>query len=175
MKILIGLSAVQTAILAFVCVRLSGVDTRMDGMEANIQAAAKAPAMITQLAYNRENRAGHRLSDDNLYSAHIQPGDNAELKRFIIAELDRASANIIARTGPDARYNSSKITATVQTEALKKSLENKLKTFVSAGRISEAEMNNFQVSLAKLPARDRRYMLSQLTQAMNSGAVDARF
>ncbi|NNE40533.1 MAG: hypothetical protein HKN14_06405 [Marinicaulis sp.] len=170
MKFLIGLSTIQTVILIFAGLRLTEIDARLNKMETDIHAAAQAPAMITQLAYASETG-----TDGNVHPAQFQPIADADLRGFIVDELDRVSADIIAATGPDARYNTSNIAASAETDALKKSLENRLQTFVNAGRITETEMTNFQISIAKLPADDRQYMLSRLTQVMNTGAVDARF
>jgi len=54
-------------------------------------------------------------------------------------------------------------------------IDEKIKYYISLGKITEQEMGDLQVSIAQLDSKSRTQMLKQLTTAMNNGLIEGHF
>lgn len=54
-------------------------------------------------------------------------------------------------------------------------VDEKIKYYISLGKITEQEMGDLQTNIAKLDSKSRTEMLKQLTSAMNNGLIEGHF
>jgi len=94
--------------------------------------------------------------------------DEAQLRTIIREEFETYLAAGSA-PGNEAQAAESSYTAENQYQA--DAVMQQLDYFESVGRISEMEMQNIQIEIAKLHKSDRRQMLNRLIRTMNAGDV----
>ena len=152
----------QVGLLILIVTRITALDNRVTAQPATTPA-------------NPVGRYSQAPPPDAQSDNQLSSNDEARLRQIIREELRAHPAtgtnsdSLITKSAtpnPDNRPESS-----FQLDRVSQ----KIDYFSSVGHISEVEMGNLEMEIAKLDPVDRREMLRKLTQALNSGAIEGRF
>lgn len=166
MKILIGLSIVQTILLAIIGLRVMSVDARMNAVTDTSLDVLSATSQLK----NAPNSEIAQTQISGLTPADIRLIIQEEFANF----SEKAPISADQRIAQDVATQTPKENGENQ-YALKADVQQELDYFISRGDINPTEMANLQIKIAKLPPAERGEMLSRLTQSLSSGQVDGRF
>ena len=173
MKLLIGLSIIQTLLLGVLGLRMMAVDARIDSIAQTSLDVLAATAQAEQNATQRQQtaRLGAQLGQPLGISSALSTSDNLDAQgiRQILREEIAALAttrHVAASPGPAPSEN---------TRRQARELSQELEYLISTGTINSSDMAKLQMKMARLPDADRRKTLSRLTKAMNTGEIDAIF
>ena len=161
MKIVIAVLVVQTSVLLLIAGRITGLENELTPVTPGEQAnspATNLPVMRSQV---------------NLVEPDAYP--NEERLRQIIreelrAELDRESA-------PDRKADPVIVASSVDPAEMEQKRElvaQQLEYHLTVGSISDIEMQQLQLDIARLDPAGRMEMLSKLSRAFNSGSLAGR-
>lgn len=164
MKLLIGLSAVQTVLLVFLGVRVLDIDARTDKLVDNANAL-----QIERAQTERHGAATRPMVMSGPSADEIREIVHEELAGF--AADDPASTYQQTAAGPPGSSDASPYK---DNPIFKETVRQDLENYIRVGEMTEGEMADLQQKIARLPADQRREMLSRLTKALNSGELDAR-
>lgn len=167
MKILIGLSIVQTLLLAIIGMRVLSMDARMDTvtdtsldvLSATSQLKNAGPVEIAQTS------AASLTSEDVRWIIQEELASFAE--QHPVAAGQRMAQNKTTRQ--KALENGEPL------YALKADVQQELDYFIGRGDITQSEMTKLQIKIAKLPPSERGEMLSRLTKSLSAGEIDGQF
>lgn len=158
-RLLLGFSVIQTVALIFLAVKQVDSETRLAALQLT---SGSVSASAPPAAYSGANVA-------------IDPSDLRRIIReelAVIAKPGQPAGAIAAaassRTAPEAAATATPSVASAQQVRVK------LASHISRGKMSAAEMDEFLATAAELPAEQRRQVMRELTNAMNSGRLDAR-
>ena len=167
MKILIGLSIVQTILLAIIGLRVMSVDARMDAVTDTSLDVLSATSQLKNLGRSENAQA------------QISGLTTADLRLIIQEELANSSEQTTVATDQrDAQDGTTTKPPKDNDEnlyALKADVQQELDYFIGRGDINQTEMANLQIKIAKLPPSERGEMLSRLTKTLSSGQIDGKF
>lgn len=165
MRILIGLSIIQTLLLGLIGLRVLAVDATVDTVAdtsldvlAATSRTAKAPAAYVQGA----QVAAYDDADIDAIRQVIRE-ELATLPAITHAAQPRHDN---ANTPPAAPVVDAQFTAQLQQD---------VERFIARGGADDAAMADLQIKIARLPKEERAKMLSRLTKAMNAGEIDSTF
>ncbi|MEM9617522.1 MAG: hypothetical protein AAF936_06140 [Pseudomonadota bacterium] len=164
MRILIGLSIIQTSLLGLIGLRVLAVDATVDTVAdtsldvlAATSRTAKAPA-----AYAQSARVG-------AYGA----ADIDAIRQVMREEL--AALPTITHTEQARHDNTDTPAAPVVDAQFTAELQRDVERFIARGGADDAAMADLQIKIARLPKEERAKILSRLTKAMNAGEIDSTF
>lgn len=152
----------QVGLLILIVTRITALDNRV---------TAQSPTTPANPVGRYSQAPPPDAQSDNQFSSN----DEARLRQIIREEL---RAHPTTGTNSDSLITKS---ATLNPDNRPESsfqldrVSQKIDYFSSVGHISEVEMGNLEMEIAKLDPVDRREMLRKLTQALNSGAIEGRF
>lgn len=169
MKWLIGLSAVQTFLLAVLGLRVMAVDART--VELTEAAVAAQQASKSDTDREESQWAWPSNTDGN---AGITADEIRSIFREELAALEeKVGAIDVTAHAPHADAPASRITRE-EARRLKASYDQDLSYYRSRGAITDKEMADLQMKIAQLPQAERRAALSDLAKAISSGDIDGR-
>lgn len=151
----------QTAVLLFLLAKVIGVENNMSTADnedditpvGNVSGARSMGATsIESLSYPNEIRLREIIREE--LSAHLTAGSGP-------AYEEQSAIAVEAEYTAEDQY---KLDAVMQ----------KLDYFESVGSISEIEMQDIQMDIARLHKADQKRILSRLTRAMNTGGLKGR-
>lgn len=152
-KILIGLSAAQLLVIAFLALRVADLDARLaeaTPIDAPIVAASSLTAPSPGL------------------SAPGAEEIRAIIREELAAAPTRNAATSSAALPPPAAPLAAPTSAAIaQVGAVDRDID----AFIARGRINPKEMASLQMKMAELPPAERTKMLRRLTKAMNEGRL----
>lgn len=162
MKIISALSVGQVLLTLFVIFKLVNIDNRLDNHET--VADPHSPSAVDFVD-----------SRSDLGSTVTSTLPEEKLRKIIREEL---VANAMASAQPAVeRYRESgppKVDTSEDRYRLER-VSQQLDYFESVGEISNREMAELQVEIAKLQETDRRLMFNRLVQSMNAGRIKSLF
>ncbi|GJL92761.1 hypothetical protein [Hyphococcus sp.] len=165
MKWLVGLSAAQTVLLAFVGMRVVALEMRAD----DIADAADAARLAAQQSAQSRGPTTTLLTPANTTGAVI---DMDALRAVIREEI---APVITAQTKAAAQpVSTAPVLSPAQIKRVEADFARDLNLARSRGQSSEAEISNLYAQIAKMPPQARQAALSQLAKAISSGDIDAR-
>ena len=160
MRTLSVLIVIQLVATAFLYTRLVSIEARLDAPQA-----ADAPLASTPPAVVADAMPGGRYApaDERLLRAILREELAVYAEDF--ARHEAAPVQAAARSGsyPDA-----------DARERRDRVAERLDYFVSVGRITEAEMQQLQLEIARLDPDGRQEMLRKLGKVLNSGDVEGR-
>ncbi len=171
MKYLIALCAIQTALLVFFGARIMAIDARTDEMTVVAAAAETAQAAVAA--------SSDGWKDSSLFK-EAPPGSGAsieEIRQVIREEVDLLAARMSAenrQSSGSEEDRAARAEMYANSAELSASLQQDLSYYIGRGRISEREMANLQLKIARLPPNQRGAALSQLTKAMSDGLLEGQ-
>ncbi len=164
MRILIGLSIIQTLLLGLIGLRVLAVDATVDTVAdtsldvlAATSRTAKAPAAYAQ-------------------GARVVAYDDADIDaiRQVIREELAAFPTITHAAQPRHDKVETPVAPVVDAQFTAQ-LQRDVERFIARGGADDAAMADIQIKIARLPKEERARMLSRLTKAMNAGEIDSTF
>ncbi|MEO1243226.1 MAG: hypothetical protein AAFX54_15050 [Pseudomonadota bacterium] len=164
MRILIGLSIVQTLLLGLIGLRVLAIDATVDTV---------ADTSLDVLAAT--SRTSQTPAASYAQGAHAGAYDKADIDaiRQVIRE-EVAALPTAARTA-QARHDNADTPAPVVDAQFTAQLQRDVERFIARGGADDAAMADLQIKIARLPKEERARMLSRLTKAMNAGEIDSTF
>lgn len=162
LKVLTILSVIQTCLLILLFSRTTALESEVASQSPN---APSVPSGNSFLSPSVDSSSGDAFSSI----------DEFQLRQIIREELGAYAAT---SSNPDGRVSES---ATYDPDTAAKRqvqldlVSQKIEYYSSLGSISEIEMGDLEMEIARLDAAGRREMLRKLTQALNSGTLDGRF
>ena len=162
LRALIILGVIQVGLLILMFNRLTALDGRLAA-----QPPTSSPSPVSNISPSPP--AGVR-SDDAFWSS-----DEARLRQIIREELRAQPASDANSDQPVAGTGTFNPDAVPENRIQLDRVSQKIDYFSSIGHISEDEMGDLEMEIAKLDPAGRRDMLRKLTQALNSGAIEGRF
>lgn len=165
MRILIGLSIVQTLLLGLIGLRVLAIDATVDTV---------ADTSLDVLAAT--SRTSQAPGVNYAQSARADAYDKADIDaiRQVIRE-EVAALPAAARTA-QARHNNADTPAAPAVDAqFTAELQQDVERFIARGGADNAAMADLQIKIARLPKEERAKILSRLTKAMNAGEIDSTF
>lgn len=161
MKTLIALGIIQLAAIFWLFTKIVDLDHRLDHASATPQ-----PSAFTK-------QAGPAANTDN--SADVRSSiDEDRLRQIIREELIVQFENHALSQPQASRSAAAAPLDPAEMAERREQLSQQLQYYVSVGRISDAEMQRLQIDIAKLDAKGRTEMLSELTRALNSGRLEGQ-
>lgn len=162
MKALSILSVVQTIVILFLLVKLIDIDNRIRstapaGQNTSVIEMAGMPAILTN-----SDGTNHYLT--------------AEQLRDILGE--ELQIYLGTKTSADKENNLKDASNPIHNADNQYELElvaQKIEYFSSIGTISDLDMRELQMDIAKLNKEGQKRMLKQLTKAMNTGQIKGHF
>jgi hypothetical protein len=152
----------QVGLLILIVTRITALDNRV---------TAQPPTTPANPVSSYSQAPTPDVQSENQFSSN----DEARLRQIIREELrahPATGANSDQRVAKSATPNPDiKPESSFQLDRVSQ----KIDYFSSVGHISEVEMGNLEMEIAKLDPVDRREMLRKLTQALNSGTIEGRF
>jgi glutamine synthetase len=161
-KLLLAVAVAQTALLGLVAAKVVGLEARIEGLGAASRAFAS--------------------TSDRAPAATVFAGPTtADLRTVIREEIAAAKTSIsgaprmsaIEACAPARRVEGRDEDGAADPNAVSL-VRAQLNAHIARGRMSAKEMDAFYNQIAELSPEDRRFMLRDLTSAMNSGKLDAR-
>jgi hypothetical protein len=171
MRILAIILLIQSAMVAWLLVRLDAVDRHLDRLSASIAPSAQSGALVPPA-----NRPNEISADGEPGAASLSPD---RLRAIIREELGEWLAGISKERGSDPSSSDSAQAAHVRQAAAgdpvrTEEVAHAIDYYISIGRISDAEMGRLKSDIARLPDPERRRMLARLVGALNSGQLEGR-
>ena len=160
MKTLIALSIIQFAAILLLYTRVADLDDRMTGSPAAQQASVGSDVAGAPIPRNPVGTNDFTSED--------------RLRQIIREEL---TAHVENPSPPGSQATQPKAPASVdpvEMEARREQISQQLEYYTSVGSISDAEMQQLQIDIARLDAKGRTEMLRELTRALNSGRLEGR-
>lgn len=148
MKLLAALSLLQTAAIAFLLVKMANLDEVIKPM----------PVVESAVATGSSSAGKHDLEEEQLRKV---------IREELASHLNSRSGAVNDERAPTASSPINTIDQRAQMDLVARQLEH----YKSQGVISESEMQNLQVEIAKLDKPAQKQMLSKLVKAMNSGEI----
>lgn len=162
MRALVALGVVQVALMILIFSRIAALDDRIDTQSAASPANAinhpdppPPPGVRRHEAFSSSDEARLRQIIREELRAHPATGANPDQR---VAETTTSNIGTV----PESRFQLDRVSQ-------------KIDYYSSIGHISEIEMGDLEVEIAKLDPAGRREMLRKLTQSLNSGAIEGRF
>jgi hypothetical protein len=110
----------------------------------------------------------------NADHANVLRGED-RLRQIIREELSTQLADLPRRDQPrDAAFATNSMSQ-AEMESQRELVSQQLEYYSSVGRISELEMQQLQIEIAKLDEAGRKEVLGELMRALNSGRLEGRF
>lgn len=158
MRVLVGLSVLQTIAIGFLTLRVMEIDRR--AAEPALAAAPIEGPDRTPVA-----ASGSSLSADDIRSI---------IREEFAAAKPENSPQLAAAPAPQggARPDASRAPADPR---LFLAVTRDIDRYISRGRISPKEMAALQMQIAELPSAERTEILTKLTKAMNDGRLAGEF
>lgn len=161
MRALVGLSIVQTLLLAVLGLKLFAVEAQVDaatrtGLDVLSQTAQLKQAGIAARSLPTQSAA-------SLTGADIRQIIREEIAATADAGDARATRTAEARPQETPAYGD------------KADVQRELDAYLARGGIGQMEMAKLQMSIAQLSPPERNEMLSKLTTALNQGDIDGQF
>lgn len=165
MRILIGLSIIQTLLLGLIGLRVLAVDATVDTV---------ADTSLDVLAAT--SRASRAPAAGYAQSARVAAYDDADIDaiRQVIREELAALPAVTHPTQP-RHDNDNTPAAPVVDAQFTAQLQQDVERFIARGGADDAAMADLQIKIARLPKEERAKILSRLTKAMNAGEIDGTF
>lgn len=160
MKTLTAIGIIQLAAIFWLYTKIADLDHRLD----------HAPATVQQPAVS--NSAGRAATSDNLADLDTVI-DEGRLRQIIREELVAQFENRTLTDSQSARSAAAPVNP-AEMETWREQISQQLEYYTSVGRISDSEMQQLQMDIAKLDAQGRTEMLRELTRALNSGRLEGR-
>lgn len=172
MRILTIIVLIQSAMVAWLLVRLDAVDGKL----SRLSAATAPPAHSA--APDQPAKTSNRASADGQPGA---PSLSPERLRAIIRQelgdmlSELSSTQSAVPASPEANPSTSgRLAAAGDTQRME-TVAHDIDYYISVGYISDGEMSRLQSDIARLPDPERRRMLAKLVGALNSGQLEGRF
>jgi len=162
MKALTILSVVQTGLLILLFSRSIALEDELATRSQSAPATTANNPIFSPTADNSSRQA---------YSSI----DEGQLRRIIREELDGHASNTPNTNGQVSQSASYDPATAAEQQYQLDQVSQRIEYFSSVGNISDMEMVDLQMEIARLDDAGRTAMLRKLTQAMNSGAIDGRF
>lgn len=161
-KALIILSLIQTGLLILLYSRTTALESELTALSLEALGTTASGSLLSPSVESSLDETRSSI-------------DDARLRQIIREELSTITA-IASNSGGRAPES---VTYDAGTEAERQvqldQVSQRIEYYSSVGSISEIEMGNLEMEIAKLDAAGRKAMLRKLTQALNSGAIDGRF
>lgn len=166
MRILIGLSIIQTLLLGLIGLRVLAVNSTVDTVaDTSLDVLAATSRASRAPAAGYAQSAGIAAYDDADIDA-IRQVIREELAALPAATHAAQPRHDNANTPPAAPVVDAQFTAQLQQD---------VERFIARGGADGAAMADLQIKIARLPKEERAKMLSRLTKAMNAGEIDSTF
>jgi len=156
MRVLIGLAAVQTMLLAVIGLKVLS-------LEADV--AAARDASLDALAETAQLRQLSKTPQPAMQFADAPSLSADDLRQIVREEIAALPAPQMQATAAPRAVSERDLDAVRQ----------RIDAFSARGAIEPAEMTDLQATIARLPPDARQEMFSRLTKAMNDGEIDGRF
>jgi hypothetical protein len=171
MRILAIILLIQSAMVAWLVVRLDAVDRHLVRLSASTAPSALAvaprPPAIPPDGMSADVDGGAASLSPEQIRAIIRE----ELGEWLAAfSNERPVGTSSSDSAPAAHGRRAAAGDPGQTEEVAHALD----YYVSVGRISDAEMGRLKSDIARLPDPERRRMLAKLVGALNSGQLEGR-
>ncbi|MEO1243224.1 MAG: hypothetical protein AAFX54_15040 [Pseudomonadota bacterium] len=159
MRALVGLSIIQTLLLAVLGLKLFAVEAQVDAATRTGLDVLSQTAQLKQAGI-----AARSLPTQNAPSL-----TGADIRQIIREE--------IAATDSDAHMTRTAEARPRETASYgdKADVQRELDAYLARGGIGQMEMAKLQMSIAQLSPAERSEMLSKLTTALNQGDIDGQF
>lgn len=163
LKLLAGLSIIQTLAIGVLVARVMDVDARLKGAE-------KAVATVAETAPPQSSRPQISIPADAIVVEASPASADADLLRRIIRE-----EVAMLRLGGGAAAAQSSVVDPAPDPRRAAAARRDLDLYISRGRIEPKEVELYLDNIAELPAAERAQALRALTKAMNDGRIEGRF
>ncbi len=173
MKILIGLSIIQTILLAVIGLRIISMDARINTVsDTSLDVLSTTTQLKNAGQLNNTGMAGSPATTTATLSA-------ADVRWIIKEELAAFGDQQPTATGQTTTQDNSTRQRAIENGenlyTLKADVQQDLDFYIGRGDITQNEMAQLQIKIAKLPPSERGEMLSRLTKSLSSGQIDGRF
>lgn len=167
MKALIALSVLQLVIMAFLIGKVIAIENRVDPVEYVEQ--VKSPAIDTN--FSQANVDTNGLTSHGSMDGKYDDSFELQMRNIVREELAAQLANL-PRPAYQARasVNHSPIDP-LQSQHYLDQVMQKLSVYENVGNISNKDMENITLEMARLNQTDRRKAYSKLASAINSGSM----
>ncbi len=159
MRALVGLSLIQTLLLAVLGLKLFAVEAQVDA------ATRTGLDVLSQTAQLKQ--AG--IAARSLPTQTAASLTGADIRQIIREEIAATDSDAQMTRTAEARPRSA------ASYGDKADVQRELDTYLSHGGIGQMEMAKLQMSIAQLSPAERSEMLSKLTTALNQGDIDGQF
>lgn len=159
MRALVGLSILQTLLLAVLGLKLFAVEAQVDA------ATRTGLDVLSQTAQLKQASIGAR----SLPTQSAASLTGADIRQIIREEIAATDSDAQMTRTADARPRE----ATSYGD--KAEVQRELDAYLAHGGIGQMEMAKLQMSIAQLSPPERSEMLSKLTTALNQGDIDGQF
>ena len=160
MRILIILGLVQTALLVFLVAAVGRSDKITEARETT---GMPIPgSTMSELPYELPSAWENEIRQ--IFKEELDLASRRGDSAVRIAQSESDNLSTAADTRTDAEYRAERQAVMAQIDY-----------FRSVGRISESEMAQLQMDMARLRPAERSLALQTLTRAMGSGEIEGRF
>jgi hypothetical protein len=141
---------------------------KMAAVENGVAAAISTKQIELQQEYPSQTEAS--INPDH---ANVLPVEE-RLRQIIREELSTLLADLPRRDQTRDAAVATNSTLEAEIESQRKLVSQQLDYYSSVGNISDLEMQQLQMDIAKLDAAGRNEMLRELTRALNTGRLEGR-